>query len=150
MFYQKLTVIVIASICFFSNLAAQVVPSRVELKGFPMTLHEDGKELTVEEMEELSVYGFDYERFKKVSRRNSVSFICSQAGGLMLGIGGYIYYRKSEQIGLPLCLVSAAISLGGFIYVNKTQKEMSEMITVLKQSSRPGFSFSGTGVMYRF
>jgi len=111
-----------------------------------------GNKLTNDELQELSVYGFDYERYKTVNKQYITSFICLNAGALVMSAGCYIDRKGDHPITFGIMMASGfAVALSSHIINIKAGKELSRMIDNLNSNSvNVGFTPSGFGLSYSF
>ena len=111
-----------------------------------------GNKLTNDELQSLFVYGFDYERYKTVDKQYKTSFICLNAGALVMSAGCFIDRKGDHPITFGIMMASGfAIALSSHIINVKAGKELSSIMENLNSNSvNVGFTPSGFGLSYSF
>lgn len=131
-----IVILILSSVCVYG----QKIEARTNLLGYSKLYHEDGSRLSKSEIDALSDYGFDADKFKRVNIACSVgTIVCWTSVAMALR-------KPDDRRSFPfLFLVSAGYS----VYYYGDAWKVREVGSVNKKMSF-GVSESGVGIQYHF
>ena len=133
------------------SLSAQIIPERILTHYGAELFWNDGSKLTDKETAVLIENGFDYERFLRLNRSITNSWIAGNIGGVLLGVAGIVGRKGEHKIAFAsLAVAGSALGVGGIYYMNKYEKQIESLIGAVNEGPLLGFTPSGFAIVYSF
>ena len=125
------------------------MPDRLVLHN--ATLYSDeGEELTREQIEELSTYGFDYAKYYQLKKSRTISNITFYAGGALTLLGGIMIPNSNKPEYNLIPTAGVAIACIGILLRNKYDDQIYDLVQTMTDSYQLGFSLGGFSLTYSF
>ena len=104
-----------------------------------------------EDVRYLEVYGFDYERYKKLRTRYYVGKVIEITGLILLPLGGFIGREGNHRVlSTGMMISSPVLHFSGVEMMRKAEDQLYDMTIDMNDSSKYGFHSSGYGIIFFF